>query len=90
MQKYGVDGTAKGREIIEKELQSHFGSAKGAGMVENIQVPDHLKGVIGGTGVRVLPEGIFYESNGIIHPFQEANAIGSLDYMLLAQLGYEA
>jgi len=90
MQKYGVDGHSRGREIIEKELQSHFGSAKGAGMLENIQVPDHLKGLIGGVGVKVLPEGIFYESSGIIHPFQEAGAIGSLDYMQLAQLGFEA
>jgi len=90
MQKYGVDGHARGKEIIEKELQSHFGSAKGTGVVEDIKVPLHLKNVVGGTGLKVLPEGIFYESSGVIHPFQEANAIGSLDYMLLSQLGFEA
>ena len=90
MQKYGVDGHARGREIIEKELQSHFGSARGAGVVEEIQVPGHLKNVIGSVGVKVLPEGIFYESSGVIHPFQEAGAIANLDYMMLAQLGYEA
>lgn len=90
MKKYGVDGHRNGKEIIEKELQSHFGSAKGAGVVENIEVPAHLKNVISSVGVRVLPEGIFYESSGVIHPFQEAGAIGSLNYMELAQLSFEA
>jgi hypothetical protein len=90
MKKYGVDGHRNGKEIIEKELQSHFGSAKGAGVVEKIEVPAHLKDVIGSVGARVLPEGIFYESSGVIHPFQEAGAIGSLNYMELAQLSFEA
>lgn len=90
MQKYGVDGHAKGKEIIEKELQMHFGSAKGTGLLEKIEVPAHLKNLVSNHGVQVTPEGIFYESSGVIHPFQEANAIGSLDYMQLAQLGFEA
>ena len=90
MQKYGVDGAANGRKIIDKELESHFGSAKGGGVVEEIKVPDHLKNVVAGTGVKVTPEGIYYESSGMIHPFQESNAIGSLDYMLLAQVGFAA
>jgi len=90
MQKYGIDGHSRGKEIIEKELASHFGSGKGAGLVENIEVPPQLKGVIGSVGVKVLPEGIFYESSGVIHPFQEAGAIGSLNYMELAQLSFEA
>jgi len=90
MQKYGVDGAEDGKKIIDKELESHFGSAKGGGVVEEIRVPDHLKNIVSGTGVKVTPEGIFYESSGMIHPFQESNAIGSLDYMLLAQIGFAA
>jgi hypothetical protein len=70
MQKYGVDGHARGRDIIEKELQSHFGSARGAGLVGgNTSARPSKKIQLVLLVLEILPEGIFYQSSGVIHPF---------------------
>jgi hypothetical protein len=89
MQRFGLDGHPKGKEFIDAELASHFGSKEGLALTEKLQVPKHLQAEVGKTGVRVTDEGIIYDSAGIIHPFQEAKSIGNLNYVQLAQLSYE-
>jgi hypothetical protein len=90
MQRYGIDGHPKGKEIIEQELKSHFGSKEGLAITEKLEVPEQFVPELGKTGLKLSDEGAFYDSSGIIHPFQEAKSIANLNYVQLAQLSYEA
>jgi hypothetical protein len=89
MQRYGLDGHPKGKEFIEAELASHFGSKEGLAITEKLDVPKHLVDEVSPTGITLGDEGATYDSAGIIHPFQEAKSIGNLNYVQLAQLAYE-
>lgn len=85
MQRYGLDGHPKGKELIEKTLQSKFGDKEGLAVVEKITVRPDFADEIGATGLKRGDDGIHYESSGIIHPFQEAKGVASLDYMEIAE-----
>ena len=89
MQRYGLDGHPKGKEFIDAELASHFGSKEGLAITEKLDVPKHLVDEVSPTGITLADEGATYDSAGIIHPFQEAKSIGNLNYVQLAQLAYE-
>lgn len=89
MQRFGLDGQPKGKEFIEAELASHFGSKEGLALTEKLNIPEHLVGEVGKTGAKLTDEGAIYDSAGIIHPFQEARSIGNLNYQQIAQLAYE-
>jgi hypothetical protein len=41
---------------------------------------------LGKVGLKTEDDVLKYESSGIIHPFQEAGAIGSLNYIEIAQM----
>jgi len=89
MQRYGLDGHPKGKEFIDAELASHFGSKEGLAITEKLDVPKHLVDEVSPTGITLADEGATYDSAGIIHPFQEAKSISNLNYVQLAQLAYE-
>lgn len=85
MQRYGLDGHPKGKELIEKTLQSKFGDKEGLAVVEKITVRPDFADEIGAVGLKRGDDGIHYESSGIIHPFQEAKGVASLNYMEIAE-----
>jgi hypothetical protein len=85
MQRYGLDGHPKGKELIEKTLQSKFGDKEGLAVVEKITVRPDFVDEIGAIGLKSGDDGIHYESSGIIHPFQEAKGVASLNYMEIAE-----
>jgi hypothetical protein len=89
MQRYGIDGHPKGKEIIEEELRSHFGSKEGLALTERLEVPEQFIPEIGRTGAKIDESGAFYDSAGIIHPFQESRKIANLNYQHLSWLAYE-
>ena len=85
MQRYGLDGHPLGKELIEKELASHFGDKEGLAILGSLEVNPKFTDVIGKVGLKLEDNAISYESSGIIHPFQEAQAISNLDYQLISQ-----
>lgn len=85
MQKYGLDGHPKGKELIEKTLQSKFGDREGLAVVSKIEVNPKFVDEVGEVGLKRHDSGIEYETSGIIHPFQEAKGIASLDFMEIAE-----
>lgn len=85
MQRYGLDGHPKGKELIEKTLQSKFGDKEGLSVVEKLTVKPEFANELGTIGLKQGDDGIHYESSGIIHPFQEAKGVGSLNYMEIAE-----
>jgi hypothetical protein len=85
MQRYGLDGHPKGKELIEKTLQSKFGDKEGLAVVEKITVKPEFADEIGAIGLKRGDDGIHYESSGIIHPFQEAKGVASLNYIEIAE-----
>ena len=89
LQKAGLDGHPKGRELIEETLKSHFGDVAGTSVVTQLKVPTQLAGKVTGPGLKVIDGVESYETSNIIHPFQEAKFIGNLDYQLIAQTAYE-
>ena len=85
MQKYGLDGHPKGKELIEKTLQSKFGDKEGLSVVSKLEVNPKFAGEVGEVGLKRHDSGLEYETSGIIHPFQEAKGIASLDFMEIAE-----
>jgi hypothetical protein len=85
MQRYGLDGHPLGKELIEKELASHFGDREGLAVLGTLEVNPKFTDVVGKVGLKLEDNLLTYESSSIIHPFQEAQAISNLDYQLISQ-----
>ncbi len=85
MQRYGLDGHPLGKELIDKELASHFGDREGLAVLGALEVNPKFADVVGKVGLKQEENLLTYESSSIIHPFQEAQAISNLDYQLISQ-----
>ena len=90
MQRLGIEGTEKGRDYIRKTLEEKYGSSVGVAVTEKLDVPIGFENVLSKSGVKAEGNAIKYDSQGIIHPYQERGAISTLDYQQLAQYSYEA
>ena len=90
MQRLGLEGIEKGREYIKKTLDEKYGSSVGVAVTEKLDVPIGFENVLSKSGVKQEGNAVKYDSQGIIHPFQERGAISTLDYQQLAQYSYEA
>lgn len=89
MQRYGLDGLPEGRKLIQETLDSHFGAFEGAAVIDKIEVPVRFVDEIDTAAMKLDNGDYLYESTSIIHPFQEAKAIGNLDYQLLAEAAWK-
>ena len=89
MQRYGLDGHPLGKELIETTLKNKLGAHEGMSIVDKLDVPEHLLDDISKTGLKLENDIPYYETSGAIHPFQEAGAIKSLDYIQMAQTLYQ-
>ena len=90
MQRLGIEGIEKGRDYIRKTLEEKYGSSVGVAVTEKLDVPIGFENVVSKAGTKLEGDAIKFDSQGIIHPFQERGAISTLDYQQLAQLSYEA
>jgi hypothetical protein len=86
MQRYGLDGHPDGKKLMDEILKSKFGDKEGLSIVSQLEVNPAFADEIGKVGLKFEDDVLKYESSGIIHPFQEAGAIGSLDYIQIAQM----
>lgn len=86
MQRYGLDGHPDGKKLMDEILKSKFGDKEGLSIVSQLEVNPAFAEEIGKVGLKVEDDVLKYESSGIIHPFQEAGAIGSLNYIEIAQM----
>lgn len=90
MQRLGIEGTEKGREYIKKTLDEKYGTSVGVAVTEKLPVPMGFENIVSKAGVKLEDNVTKFDSQGIIHPFQERGAISTLDYTELAQYAYEA
>ena len=86
MQRYGLDGHPEGKKLMDEILKSKFGDKEGLSIVSKLEVNPAFADEIGKVGLKVEDDVLKYESSGIIHPFQEAGAIGPLNYIEIAQM----
>lgn len=86
MQRYGLDGHPDGKKLMDEVLKSKFGDKEGLSIVSQLEVNPAFADEIGKVGLKMEDDVLKYESSGIIHPFQEAGAIGSLNYIEIAQM----
>lgn len=86
MQRFGLDGHPEGKKLMDEILKSKFGDKEGLSIVSKLEVNPAFADEIGKVGLKVEDDVLKYESSGIIHPFQEAGAIGSLNYIEIAQM----
>jgi hypothetical protein len=86
MQRFGLDGHPDGKKLMEEILKSKFGDKEGLSIVSKLEVNPAFADEIGKVGLKLEDDVLKYESSGIIHPFQEAGAIGSLNYIEIAQM----
>jgi hypothetical protein len=90
MQRLGIEGTEKGREYIKRTLDEKYGTSVGVAVTEKLNVPIGFENIVSKAGVKLEDNITKFDSQGIIHPFQERGAISTLDYQELAQYSYEA
>ena len=88
MQRYGLDGHPLGKELMETTLKSKFGDREGMSILSELDVPMHMMDDISKVGLKLKDNAATLETSGAIHPFQEAGAIASLDYVQMAQTLY--
>jgi hypothetical protein len=86
MQRFGLDGHPDGKKLMEEILKSKFGDKEGLSIVSKLEVNPAFIDEVGKVGLKTEDDVLKYESSGIIHPFQEAGAIGSLNYIEIAQM----
>jgi hypothetical protein len=86
MQRFGLDGHPDGKKLMDEILKSKFGDKEGVSIVSQLEVNPAFADEIGKVGLKFEDDVLKYESSGIIHPFQEAGAIGSLNYIQIAQM----
>jgi len=86
MQRFGLDGHPDGKKLMDEILKSKFGDKEGLSIVSKLEVNPAFADEIGKVGLKLEDDVLKYESSGIIHPFQEAGAIGSLNYIEIAQM----
>ena len=86
MQRYGLDGHPDGKKLMDEILKSKFGDKEGLSIVSKLEVNPAFIDEVGKVGLKTEDDILKYESSGIIHPFQEAGAIGSLNYIEIAQM----
>jgi hypothetical protein len=86
MQRFGLDGNPDGKKLMEEILKSKFGDKEGLSIVSKLDVNPAFVDEIGKVGLKTEDDVLRYESSGIIHPFQEAGAIGPLNYIEIAQM----
>lgn len=86
MQRYGLDGHPDGKKLMDEVLKAKFGDKEGLSIVSQLEVNPAFADEIGKVGLKVEDDVLKYESSGIIHPFQEAGAIGALNYIEIAQM----
>ena len=86
MQRFGLDGHPDGKKLMDEILKSKFGDKEGLSIVSQLEVNPAFADEIGKVGLKMEDDVLKYESSGIIHPFQEAGAIGSLNYIEIAQM----
>jgi hypothetical protein len=86
MQRFGLDGHPDGKKLMDEILKSKFGDKEGLSIVSKLEVNPAFVDEVGKVGLKTEDDVLKYESSGIIHPFQEAGAIGSLNYIEIAQM----
>ena len=86
MQRYGLDGHPDGKKLMDEILKSKFGDKEGLSIVAQLEVNPAFADELGKVGLKMEDDVLKYESSGIIHPFQEAGAIGALNYIEIAQM----
>ena len=90
MQRLGIEGTEKGALYIKNTLDAKYGSSVGVAVTEKLGVPIGFESVVSKSGIKIEDNIPKFDSEGIIHPYQERGAISTLDYQELAQYAYEA
>jgi hypothetical protein len=90
MQRLGIEGTPKGALYIKNTLDTKYGSSFGTAVIEELGVPIGFENVVSKSGLKIKDNIPKFDSQDIIHPFQERGAISTLDYQQLARYAYEA
>lgn len=91
MYEMGLHGTPKGEQLMGNILQEKFAAQHGWGTTDKIEVaPQHLDAVDAETlsynGIKGEKGGFYISSDGTIHPFQAAEAIGGLPWDSIQQV----
>ena len=85
MQKQGLEGFPKGRDIIEEQLNKTMNAAAGMGSSGTIEAPDHIARVASKNTFMWRDDKAVVANTGAHQPSQLTNAVGPLDYMAINQ-----
>ena len=86
MQKQGLEGSAKGREFIEAQLNKTMNPSAGMGASGITPVPDHFARVVSKNTSKWENDEAVVANGGAHLPSQITSAVGALDYMSIARV----
>ena len=83
MQKQGLEGSARGREIMQQQLQNTFSGVNGMGASATTEVPQHMAGIFSKNAVDWVNDVPTIANGGAHIPSQLTDAVAPLDYMAI-------
>ena len=90
IERYGITGVPGGKDLAMEIINTKYGVSNAMDEIAELPVRPDVAQILSKDSI-VYRDGVAYKKAGsIIQPYQETNAISSLDYFMLSQYGYEA
>jgi hypothetical protein len=90
IERYGITGVPGGKDLAMEIINTKYGVSNAMDEIAELPVRPDVAQILSKDSI-VYRDGVAYKKAGsIIQPYQETNAVSSLDYFMLSQYGYEA
>jgi hypothetical protein len=90
IERYGITGVPGGKDLAMEIINTKYGVSNAMDEIADLPVRPDVAQILAKDSI-VYRDGVAYKKAGsIIQPYQETNAVSSLDYFMLSQYGYEA
>ena len=90
IERYGITGVPGGKDLAMEIINTKYGVSNAMDEIAELPVRPDVAQILSKDSI-VYRDGVAYKKAGsIIQPYQETNAVSSLDYFMLSQMGYEA
>jgi hypothetical protein len=90
IERYGITGVPGGKDLAMEIINTKYGVSNAMDEIAELPIRPDVAQILAKDSI-VYRDGVAFKKAGsIIQPYQETNAISSLDYFMLSQYAYEA